>query len=298
MAFITIFSAPKPFTNPHIANIQRNAIASWTKLPDVDVILVGDEAGLAEVARELGVMHFNAARSPSGAPLMDAMFTVARQNGRGELLCIINADILLLPDFVEAAKQAAARCEKFVLLGQRWDLDVSGPIDFSDGWAERLRLTVHTQGQLHRPAGSDYFLFPLSCYTDIPAFTIGRSGWDNWMIYQARRQGWPVIDSTASLMVVHQNHDYSHLPGGKPHYNHPETDENIRLAGGRAMTRFTLLDTNYRLENSKILPQVMNRARLWRRIEAFPLLAFGSTRLSNALWRLGKAFRRKKPKKS
>jgi hypothetical protein len=296
MPLITVFSAPKPFTNPHIANIQRNAITSWTKLPDVDVILLGDEPGLADVAHELGVKHLDdVPRSPSGAPLMDAMFALARQHGEGRLLCIINADILLFPDFVEAAKQVAAQRKKFVLLGQRWDLDVTQPIDFSAGWQERLRATVHAHGQLHRPAGSDYFLFPLACYTEIPTFTIGRSGWDNWMIYKARKENWPVIDTTAAVMIVHQNHDYSHLPGGKPHYNHPETNENIRLAGGRVVTRFTLLDANYRIENGKILPQVMNRARLWRRIEVWPLLAFGSTRLSNLLWRL-KRFLRKRAK--
>ncbi len=112
------------------------------------------------------------------------------------------------------------------------------------------------------------------------------------MIYQARKQGWPVIDLTPSATIVHQNHDYSHLPGGKPHYNHPETEENIRLAGGRAMTRFTLLDADYRLEQGRILSQKMDASRLWRRLEAFPLLAFGSTRLSNALWRLRRLFRR------
>lgn len=292
MAFITIFSAPKPFTNPHIANIQRNAIASWTKLSDVDVILLGDEPGLSDVARDLKVKHVaNVPRSPSGAPLMDAMFSLARQNGEGQLLCIINADIILFPDFVDAARQAAAQRERFVLMGQRWDLDMPEPVDFSGEWAERLRSIVESKGKLHRPAGSDYFLFPGTCYRDIPAFTIGRSGWDNWMIYKARKEGWPVIDATPSVMIVHQNHDYSHLPGGKPHYNHPETDENIRLAGGRAMTRFTLLDTNYRLENGKILSQTTTGARLWRRLEAWPLLALGSTKLSNGLWRLRKLFK-------
>lgn len=108
------------------------------------------------------------------------------------------------------------------------------------------------------------------------------------MIYHARKSGFSAIDATADVTIVHQNHDYAHLPGGKPHYDHPETDENIRLAGGRAMTRFTLLDADARLENGKILPQALTRARLWRRIEAWPLLSLGSPRLSNALWRLKK----------
>jgi len=70
MSLITLFSAPKPFTNSHIAMIQRNAIKSWTLLPDVEVILLGEEAGLAEAAKELGVKHIsNVARNESGTPL-------------------------------------------------------------------------------------------------------------------------------------------------------------------------------------------------------------------------------------
>lgn len=295
MPLITIFSAPKPFTNPHIATIQRNAIASWTKLPDVEVILLGDEPGLADAARDLGVkLVVDIPRSPSGAPLMDAMFKLARQHSTTQLLCIINADIILFPDFVETARQLAAQRSKFVMLGQRWDFDQTTPIEFSSDWANRLRAAVHRHGTLHRPAGSDYFLFPIACYTDLPAFVIGRAGWDNWMIYKARKSGWPAIDVTPSVMIVHQNHDYSHLPGGQPHYKHPETDENIRLAGGRTVTRFTLLDTDHRFENGKILPQVLNRARLWRRIESWPLLVLGSARLSNLLWRFKRFIRKGK----
>ncbi len=97
------------------------------------------------------------------------------------------------------------------------------PLEFTDDWVTALRVHPSIrQGSLHRPAGSDFFLFPRSCYTDIPNFTIGRAGWDNWMIYKARKEKWAVIDCTPSVMIVHQNHDYSHLPGGKPHYDPPE----------------------------------------------------------------------------
>ena len=291
LPLLTLFSAPKPFSDPHIATIQRNAITSWTKLPEVQVLLLGDEPGLAEAARELGVGHVaELARSPSGAPRMDAMFRLAREKCPARLYCIVNADIILFPGFVETAQKLNEQREKFVALGQRWDLNIETALDFSGDWPTRLLEQMHSQGKLHRPVGSDYFLFPAACFGDLPAFTIGRAGWDNWMIYHARKSGFPAIDATADVTIIHQNHDYSHLPGGKPHYTHPETDENVRLAGGRPMTRFTLLDTNYRLENGKILPIKMNTVRLWRRIEAWPLLALGSTRLSNVLWRLRKLF--------
>lgn len=270
MPLITLFSAPKPFTDPHIAMIQRNAIQSWTLLPDVEVVLFGEETGLAEAARELGVKHIpRVTRNTNGTPLISSMFQLARENSDSPLLCIVNADMILMPDFLEAAKQVSKLKDNFVLLSQRWDLDMTAPLDFSEGWVRGLRSAVNGQGQLHRPAGSDFFLFPRSCYRDVPDFTIGRAGWDNWMIYKARKEGWAVIDCTPSVMIVHQNHDYSHLPEGKPHYEHPETDENIRLAGGQANIRYTILDSTHQLVAGKLLRPKMTSARLTRKLELF-----------------------------
>ncbi len=280
MPLITLFSAPKPFTNPHIAMIQRNAIKSWTLLPDVEVILLGEEDGLAEAARELGVKYISqVARNANGTPLISSMFKLARENSSSDLLCIINADMILMPDFVKAAmecgsllsnkrqEQAPALKKRFVLLSQRWDLDVTAPLDFSGDWIHSLRSMVNGQGQLHRPAGSDFFLFPKSSYQDILDFIIGRAGWDNWMIYKARKEGWPVIDCTPSVMIVHQNHDYSHLPGGKSHYEHPDTNENIRLAGGQANIRYTILDSTHRLMDGKLARPQMTSQRFMRNVE-------------------------------
>ncbi|GAB1470950.1 hypothetical protein MASR2M66_18280 [Chloroflexota bacterium] len=268
MSLITFFSAPKPFTNPHIDVIQRNAIKSWTLLEDVEVILLGDESGLAEVAKEFGVRHFsNVKVNENGVPLISSMFEIARENSNSDLLCIINADMILMDDFVQAGKQVMRLKDKIVLLSQRWDYDVTSPINFAEGWQPQLRESVRKQNQLHRPAGSDFFLFPKGFYQDIPNFTIGRAGWDNWMIYKARKENWVVIDGTPSLMIVHQNHDYSHLPNSKPHYDHPDTNENIRLAGGQANIRYTILDSTHQLANGKLTRPKMTSLRFTRTVE-------------------------------
>ncbi len=270
VSLITLFSAPKPFTDPHIAMIQRNALKSWTLLPNVEVILLGEETGLAEAARELGVKRIpNVARNVNGTPLISSMFRLARENSNSNLLCIINADMLLMPDFVEAAKQVSKIKDNFVLLSQRWDLNVTQPIDFTADWQARLRSSVSRQGSLHRPAGSDFFLFPRACYADIPDFTVGRAGWDNWMIFKARKENWPIIDCTPSVMIVHQNHDYSHLPDGKPHYEHPDSNENIRRAGGQANIRYTILDSTHQLVEGKLVRPKMTSLRFQRKLELF-----------------------------
>ena len=250
--------------------IQRNAIKSWTLLPDVEVILLGEEQGLAEAAREFGVKHIpHVKRNANGVPLISSMFKLARESSSTDLFCIINADMVLMPDFVEAARRSRLQRDKYVLLSQRWDYDIEASIDFANGWESRLRESVRKQNQLHRPAGSDFFLFPKSCYQDIPNFAIGRAGWDNWMIYKARKENWAVIDCTPSVTIVHQNHDYSHLPEGKPHYEHPETNENIRLAGGQANVRYTILDATHQLADGKLVRPKMTSLRFTRKFELF-----------------------------
>jgi hypothetical protein len=272
MPFLTIFTAPKPFTNPHIALIQRNAIRSWLELgPEVEVLLIGEEDGLAAFAAEMGVRHLpDVARNQQGTPLIRSIFALAREHSRSPLLAYVNADIILLPDFVETARRVAAQAKDFLLVGQRWDMSITTALEPTLGWQPRLLEQARRENRLHPRGGSDYFIYPRAAFADMPAFAVGRAGWDNWMIYAARRNGAAVVDATAQINIIHQDHDYSHLPQGQPHYRLPETYENVRLAGGK-LTIFKLDDTNRRLVNGKLAHPAFSWARLLREIEIFPL---------------------------
>jgi hypothetical protein len=268
MTFLTVFTAPKPFTNPHINNIQRNAIQSWIHLgSEVEVLLMGNEQGMAEVASEFNVRHFAEVKcSEEGTPYINSMFDFARESTDAPYLAILNADIMLMPDFLEAAKQVGSLADKFLFLGRRYDLEVEKELDFSPGWDARLREEVDRNGTLHGPVGSDYFLVPRDLLTDMPEFAIGRSGWDNWTIYHAVKSGWPVVDVTRSAMIVHQNHDYSHLPGNKPPYDLPETKKNVAIAGGMK-SMYTILEANNILVDGELKPAPMSMPKLLHRIE-------------------------------
>ncbi|MCX8063207.1 MAG: hypothetical protein N3D16_11555 [Anaerolineales bacterium] len=265
---ITLFSAPKPFTNPHINLIQRNAIQSWLHLgEEVEVFLIGEENGLAEVAREYNLVHLpEVKRNDKGTPLVNSIFELARAASQSPLMAYVNADILLLPDFVQAAQCILAQRNRFLAISQRWDLDVKTMLDFSNGWDQRLIEDVRQRGRLHPPAGSDIFLFPRSEFMEIPDFAIGRAGWDNWMIFHACRQGITVVDATPSMTVIHQDHDYSHLPGGKPHYDLEESECNLNLAGGmRSM--YYILDSHVQLKNGRLRRPPLTTLRLLRKLE-------------------------------
>jgi hypothetical protein len=290
-AFITIFTAPKSFTDPHISTIQRNAIQSWLHLgAEVEVMLVGDESGIAGVASEYGVRQIpDVARSEGGTPLVSSIFEAARQASSAPFLAYLNADILLLPDFIEAARCASRQLQKFLLIGQRWDLAVEKFLDFSAGWENRLLMDLRARGRQHLPAGSDYFLFPRQLFTDIPNFAIGRAGWDNWMIFHARKQGWPVIDGTPSVTIIHQDHDYSHLPGGKHHYEHNESQQNQLMAGGSA-NLYMVLDSDRQLTKGRIHRPRLTWMRLVRQAEVFFTPPDGVR--SGLRWSLARQFRR------
>ncbi len=181
----------------------------------------------------------------------------------------------MLTDILEQAKRILGLAKQFLLVGQRWDLDVHEELAFTPGWQERLGEECKERGRLHKPMGSDYFIYPRQCFEHIPDFAIGRAGWDNWMIYEARQRGWKTIDATRSINIIHQEHDYSHLPGGQPHYQLPETDENVRLAGGRRNI-FTLVDANWVIKKDKISRKPFSWSRFFREIEIFPMVTLHS----------------------
>ncbi len=267
MSFLTVFTAPKPFTNPHINVIQRNAVQAWTRLDDVEVILIGDEPGIPEAAREFGVRNVPAvARDEKGIPLVRSVMEIGHAHGQSPLLCYANADMILMSDALRAARLVSEQARDFLLVGQRWDLDQTEPLDFSGDWESRLRLDVARRGKFYSPWGIDYFIFPRHLYTDVPDFTIGRPAWDNWMVYHARTTFGMAIDASRDVLVVHQNHDYSHLPGNKPPYGSEVAKSNLAKAGGRKRV-YNILDTNRELYRGRIVSPQPRFVRLLRRLE-------------------------------
>ena len=280
---ITIFSAPKPFVDPHISLIQRNAILSWLNLgKEVDIFLVGNETGVEDITRELGVGYLpDVERNAQGTPLVSSIFDLTRKHSRSAVLAYLNADIIALPDMISSTRIAMQYVNRFLLVGQRWDIDIQDPLPAGNNLTTWLENEIKVRGKLHPQGGSDYFIFPRETFTSIPPFAIGRAGWDNWMIYHARDAGMPVINGTGAINIIHQQHDYRHLPGGKPHYRTPETFENVKLAGGKRAI-FNLNDCTHRFTGGKVTKEPFSWKWLWREVEVFPLVTLKSKPLAQA----------------
>lgn len=264
---LTFFTTAKPLRG-HDGIIQRNALKSWTLLhPQVEVILFGGEEGAAETAKELGLRHeLHVERNEFGTKRLDFMFCRAQAIARHDLLCYINCDILLMQDFCAALDRVREKHSRFLMVGRRRDIEITVPLSFGNrDWEPQLRRRVLRNGRGRGPEWIDYFAFSRGIYGGcVPPFVVGRVFWDNWLVWKALASRHPVIDASACVVAVHQNHNYCYHPQGKKGvFGGVEAGQNYELAGGWRYLR-TIADATEELREEGLRP---NRLRHWASVK-------------------------------
>jgi hypothetical protein len=260
---LTFFTTAKPFRG-HSEIIQRNALRSWTRLhPDAEIVLFGDDEGAAEVARELGIHHeAHVERNEHGLKRLDYLFSKAQAIARHDLLCYINCDIILMQDFLRAMERVKEAHRQFLMVGRRWDTQINEACEFErEDWPAQLRRQAVERGKQRTPDWIDYFAFSRGVYgADLPPLAVGRVYWDNWLVWKAREAKYPVVDASAMIVAVHQNHDYGyHAQGKQGVFYGEESKRNYELAGGWKHLR-TIADATEVLREEGLEP---NRWRHW-----------------------------------
>ena len=260
---LTIFTTCKPFDGEAAVH-QRNAIGSWVRLPDVGVILMGADAGTAEAAAEFGCRHISDVPvNEHGTPLVPGLFETAESESRSDVLAYVNADMVLLPDFVQAV-QSIDR-SRFLMVGRSWNAAIQEPVDLDAPGQPDLVERLARQGDELRD-GLDYFVYTRGLYAGMPSLTVGRGYWDHWLIYAARAARAPVYDATAVTTVIHHAHGWGHVQGGRDEiWAGREIEENRALVGPHGST-FGNPDVTWRLTTDGAR-RVLNRRRLRRTLE-------------------------------
>ena len=207
---ISFFTIPRQFNGLHEI-IQSNAILSWKKLkPDCEILIFGNDVTVSEFCLKNNLDYIDDFESNQyGTPLLDAIWNQAFQLSSNNIMCYINSDIILFPDFQKIIKNI--NFENFLISGRRWDLDIDYFIDFNSNWIELIKEKLTQDGSLHSETGADFFLFPKIALPKMPPFAIGRTTWDNWLFYDFANRGIPIIDATDTIKTIHQNHDYNHI---------------------------------------------------------------------------------------
>ena len=281
---LTILSSPKPFQG-HIGLIQRNAIGSWVRLsPRPQIILFGDSAGARDVVAEFGLEHVPAVETNElGTPYLSALIGSGERRARNNLICYVNGDIILTEGLERALQYTPALPPTFLMVSARINLDVDVPILFDGDWRQQLRNRCETDGTTGDHTSIDFFLFSKGLYRDIPPLAIGRAWFDQWMIKAAAARG-AVVDATPLRPIVHQNHGYAHVGGGRATvYQGLEADRNLAIYGGLPHSH-TLLSCTHELgRDGKVRPVRFRKERARARQFLWDIFVRRTSRLRHAL---------------
>ena len=275
---ITIFCTPKNFEGI-FDTIQKNAIRSWRYLSkDVEIIIFGNSKGAEMIAKEVGGIYYPDVKcSKNGVPFLSDLFQKANLIASFDILLFINSDIVLPEKIIGAIKIANNTFSNFLLVGYRWDLEVKKIINFKKTATSSAFWKIsESKSRKDSPAAIDYFIFRRNALKKIPDFVIGRPGYDNWLIWYARRHFIPVIDISEEVKAIHQSHHYNfHNLKNNPKVfdrNKIPIEEdglkNLRLHGKKVLN---LLDADYFILNGKVLKK-RTKEYIYRNLGKLPII--------------------------
>ena len=271
---LTLFSTCKPFVGD-TAGFQSRALATWARLPSTEVILVGDEPGVAEAAASVGARVLPPVETNEfGTPRLDALFRAAEDAAEGENLCYVNADILLPTGLVTALGEIAERLPRFLAIGRRVNVAVDRVLareEHADAALDELS-DGGTVEPLH--GGIDLFAYPRGFWRELPPYLVGRGRWDSGLVLAARRQRDPVVDLTPRVAAVHPAHDHesSIAVNGAARLRGEEMQYNRRLLGG-AECIFSSINATHVLTDEGLAPQRLRHPlHMARRFATLPAL--------------------------
>ena len=251
---LTIFSVPKSFQK-EFSTIQFNAIKSWALFkPKPEIILFGNETGVAEICKKLNLTHFPQIKTNQyQTPLLNDVFDKAQKIAKNSILMYVNSDIIFPQNIMEIVFKISKNFKTFLATGQRFELKIDKIISFSDPrWSKDLTNRCRLENQLRGPGWIDYFIFTKGLFKNIPPFALGRTFWDKWLIWRAISSKYQVIDLSLDVAVIHQSHTYSYnKKDTKWIWEGPEAQENIRLAGGWSHG-YSLNETTHIYKNGEI----------------------------------------------
>ena len=232
--------------------------------PLPEIILLGTDEGTAEAAEEFGVRHVPGIDyGDSNSPRLDSMHREVEREAQHPLLCIVNADIILMDDFMQAVERVSQRAKKFLMMGQRHNLDVDQAMEFGPDWTAELRSQVAKTGSLGARTGEDYIVFPRGFFGEIPPLDVGHSYTDGWLLYEGRRRKLDLIDTSAVVMAIHQNYNYRQIQNSNQGLvNDPQTIRNELLSGGPS--HMLIVKDRTHILTSKGIKPARDAWRVWR----------------------------------
>lgn len=117
-----------------------------------------------------------------------------------------NSDILFTNSLLEtlvAITESVDVKNPIMIVGKRTNVDHVTEVEGSS-W-QNLISAAQSRGEIFTGRAEDYFITSSTYpWREIPPLVIGRLSYDNWLVYNARKNGQKIVDATGTLLAVHQ----------------------------------------------------------------------------------------------
>ena len=209
---IILMATTKPYDS-YFKNIQLNAINSWLRLSMDKLIIINSDDPFNKESFSSDIVKIIPLKrqSPTGVPYVKDIFESGYEYyEEGDILCYINADIILQDDFCLTLKSLPLSSFKdYLICGRKWSwmnkeefLKIQTfPLDVSE---------VKKFGVLDQPCAIDFFIHNKGLFQNLipDDMLIGRPNYDMWLNTLAFSRKAITIDITNTCLPIHPGHEY------------------------------------------------------------------------------------------
>ena len=206
---LTIFTSWKSKREKY--ECHNNTLYNWNMLqPNVTPIVFSNEQHILEEATGKGwtALPLKYTKTKYKLPVLKELFQEAMDTRKSAFYAYSNSDILFTNTLIKTLSailesETIPKDVPLFIVGRRTNVkDVK--LNDTRTWHD-ISLLARDRGKLFTSLGEDYFIarddFP---WDEIPEVVIGRVAYDNFLVWYAKRQGYTVIDATATLLALHQ----------------------------------------------------------------------------------------------
>ena len=242
IVFITI---PRSFVYPYIVR-QENCLHAIKRYnQNSEIILYSDDDGVDDYARKYGYITPKIVKKIGNLPLVNQAISFAAEKFPNSKICYINSDILVLDPLIDILQLIKSNgLNEYMLVCRRTEVVLNSVLTYDE--FDYVVENYKKDNSHGRDTAIDFFLFDSSMVNkiDMPDFSVGRPGWDNWLAARARIINIPLIDISDVITIGHQDHLQVHDKSG--------WDINWSVWTKHGISNFSsLLDCNYKIVRKK-----------------------------------------------
>ncbi|XP_052233104.1 uncharacterized protein LOC127845966 [Dreissena polymorpha] len=226
---LTLFTSWNENQEKHL--VHNLTLINWRSLhPYVIPVVFTNESSVINECNKAGVTTLPLSNvAADGIPVLKYMFRDAMDHFNTSFYAFSNGDILftdtLIRTLAHMIHSTTGNLSKPVLIvGRRTNVE---NVTFEEGlhWENITRISK-SRGKLFGGWAEDYFITtPSYSWNKVAEVVIGRRAYDNWLVYNARKMKYTVIDATDTLVAVHQTTKAGNFEG----HSHSNRDYNHNL---------------------------------------------------------------------